>query len=65
MPKKMTNRIAEGVGITLGSDNIFGDLGLPDADNLKIKSGSVIEITRAIRKLGLTQSHTDFQRKDS
>mgnify|MGYP003509132088 CR=1 FL=1 len=27
----------------------------PDADKLKIKSGLVIEITRALRKLGLTQ----------
>jgi hypothetical protein len=30
-------------------------LGLPDADKLKIKSGLVIEITKAMRKLGLTQ----------
>ena len=29
--------------------------GLPDADKLKIKSGLVIEITKAVRKLGLTQ----------
>jgi predicted XRE-type DNA-binding protein len=34
---------------------VFADLGLPDADKLKIKSGLVIEITRAVRKLGLTQ----------
>ena len=30
-------------------------MGLHGADKLKIKSGVVIEITRAIRKLGLTQ----------
>ena len=34
---------------------MFADLGLPDADKLKIKSGLVIEITKAMRKLGLTQ----------
>jgi len=34
---------------------VLADLGLPDADKLKIKSGLVIEITRAVRKLGLTQ----------
>ena len=30
-------------------------LSVPDADKLKIKSGLVIEITKAMRKLGLTQ----------
>jgi predicted XRE-type DNA-binding protein len=38
-----------------GSGNVFADLGLPDAEHLKIKSGLVIEITRAVRCLGLTQ----------
>ena len=56
MPKKMTSRIVEGVEITLGSGNVFADIGLTDAESLKIKSGLVIEITRAIRKLGLTQT---------
>lgn len=37
------------------SGNVFADLGLPDADTLKIKSGLVIEITQATRSLGLTQ----------
>jgi len=35
---------------------VFADLGLPDADKLKIKSGLVIEISRAVRKQGLTQA---------
>jgi predicted XRE-type DNA-binding protein len=34
---------------------VFADLGLADAEKLKIKSGLVIEITRAVRRLGLTQ----------
>ena len=42
----------------MGSGNVFADLGLPDADKLKIKSGLVIEITKAMRKLGLTQKAT-------
>jgi len=33
----------------------FADLGLPDADKLKIKSGLVIEITKAMRTMGITQ----------
>ena len=41
--------------ITFGTTNVFADLGLPDADKLKIKSGLVIEITKAVRRLGLTQ----------
>lgn len=51
----MTKRVIEGTEIETGSGNVFADLGLPDAEKLKIKSGLVIEITRAIRKLGLTQ----------
>ncbi|MCZ7625384.1 MAG: XRE family transcriptional regulator [Candidatus Methylomirabilota bacterium] len=51
----MTRRIVEGIDVEPSSGNVFADLGLPDADKLKIKSGLVIEITRAIRKLGLTQ----------
>lgn len=37
------------------SGNVFADLGLPDAEQIKIKSGLVIEITRAVRRLGMTQ----------
>jgi predicted XRE-type DNA-binding protein len=39
----------------VSSGNVFADLGLPDAEKLKIKSGLVIEITRAVRRLGMTQ----------
>jgi predicted XRE-type DNA-binding protein len=39
-----------------GSGNVFADLGLPDAEKLQIKSGLAIEITLAIRRLGLTQT---------
>lgn len=51
----MAKRIIDGIEIEAGSGNVFADLGLRDADKLKIKSGLVIEITRAVRKLGLTQ----------
>ena len=37
------------------SDNVYADLGLPDAERLRIKTGLVIEIRKAIRRLGLTQ----------
>jgi len=51
----MEKQPTDGVAIQRGSDNVFADLGLPNADKLKIKSGLVIEITRAVRSLGLTQ----------
>jgi predicted XRE-type DNA-binding protein len=45
----------EGTEIEFSSGNVFADLGLPDAEKLKIKSGLVGEITRAVRRLDLTQ----------
>ena len=51
----MAKRMIEGIEIETSSGNVFADLGLADAEKLKIKSGLVIEITRAVRRLGLTQ----------
>jgi predicted XRE-type DNA-binding protein len=45
----------QGVEFEISSGNVFKDLGLPHAAELKIKSGLAIEITRAVRRLGLTQ----------
>jgi len=51
----MKKRTINGVEIRRGTDNVFADLGLPDAEKLKIKTGLVIEIRKAMRTLGLTQ----------
>ena len=51
----MNKRMIGGIEVEVSSGNVFADLGLPDADKLKIKSGLVIEITKAVRKLGLSQ----------
>lgn len=51
----MQKRIIDGVETWRGPDNVFADLGLPDADKLRIKTGLVIEIRRAMRDLGLNQ----------
>jgi len=51
----MKKRIIDGIEVQRSSGNVFADLSLPDADTFKIKSGLVIEITRAVRKLGLTR----------
>jgi predicted XRE-type DNA-binding protein len=51
----MAKHMIDSIEIETSSGNVFTDLGLPDADKLKIKSGLVIEITRAVRRLNLTQ----------
>lgn len=51
----MAKRTTDHHRIETSSGNVFADLGLADADKLKIKSGLAIEITRAVRRLGLTQ----------
>jgi predicted XRE-type DNA-binding protein len=51
----MKSRVVDGVEVQRSSGNVYADLGLPDADRLKIKAGLVIEIRKAMRRLGLTQ----------
>ena len=51
----MSKRSIDGVDVEISSGNVFADLGLPDADKLKIKSGLMIRIAKAVRRLGLSQ----------
>jgi predicted XRE-type DNA-binding protein len=51
----MKTRRVEGDEVHRGSGNVFADLGLADAEKLKIKTGLVIEIRKAMKNLGLTQ----------
>ena len=51
----MKKRIIEGIEVEAGSGNVFADLSLPHAEKLKVKSGLVVEIVNAIRRLDLTQ----------
>ena len=51
----MKKRLIDGTEVHRSSGNVFADLELPDAEKLKIKSGLVIEIRKAMQKLGLTQ----------
>ena len=46
---------AKRVDIERGSDNVFADLGLPDAERLFMKAGLVARIDRIIRQRGLKQ----------
>ena len=51
----MKTRLIDGVEVHRGSVNVYADLGVLDADKLKIKTGLVMEIRNAMRRLGLTQ----------
>ena len=51
----MKTRLTNGIEVHRGTANVYADLGLLDADKLKIKSGLVIEIRKAMRNLNLTQ----------
>ena len=51
----MQKRIIDGIEVQRSSGNVFADLGLPDAEKLKIKTGLAVEIRKAMRALGLTQ----------
>lgn len=51
----MRKRVVKGLEVEASSGNVFADLGLRDAEKLKIKSGLVIKIIKAVRRLGLSQ----------
>ena len=51
----MKTKVVEGIEVHRGSGNVFADLVVPGAEKLKIKTGLVIEIRKAMRRLGLTQ----------
>ena len=42
--------------VYVGSDNVFADLGLPDAEDMLLKSTIVIELRRLIAARKLTQT---------
>ncbi len=51
----MEKRLIDGIEVQRSSGNVYADLGLPDANKLKIKTGLVIEIRKAMRHIGLNQ----------
>jgi len=51
----MKVRLVDGVEVQRGSGNVFADLDLPDAVRLKIETGLVVEIRKAMRGLGLKE----------
>jgi predicted XRE-type DNA-binding protein len=57
----MAKRKANEIEFEVSCGNVFADFGLPDAEELKIKSGLAIEIIRAVRRLDLTQQEAAQQ----
>jgi len=51
----MKKHIIDGIEVRTSSDNVFCDLDVPDAQAFKIKTGLMVEIMRAMRRLGLRQ----------
>ena len=51
----MRKRSVKNPEFEVSSGNVFADLGLRNAEKLKIKSGLVIQIVKAVRRLGLSQ----------
>ena len=51
----MKKRVIDGIEVWRSSGNVYADLRLPDAEKLRIKTGLIIEIRKAMRRLGLTQ----------
>jgi predicted XRE-type DNA-binding protein len=51
----MKTRLVDGFEVHRGSGNVYADLGLADAEKLKIKTGLVIEIRKAMKSRALTQ----------
>ena len=54
----MQKRIVNGVEVRRSSGNVFADLGVPDADKLKVKTELAIAIRTAMKVLGPTQTET-------
>ncbi len=52
----MRKRVMSGIEFTRGSKNVFADLGLPDADKLKVKTDLIIQIIKVLERLKLTQA---------
>lgn len=50
----METRLIEGAEVHRASGNVFAALGLADAERLKIKTGLVIEIRKAMKARSLT-----------
>ena len=47
--------MSDSIKVTVGSGNVFADLGLPDAEERLLKANIVAELRRLVRRRNLTQ----------
>jgi len=52
----MSKRKVQGVGVELGTGNVYADLGYADADEMLIKAQLVAKIAEIIKRKGVTQT---------
>jgi len=58
---KMKKNIINGVEVRESADSALADLGLLNAEKLRIKAGLVMEIRKTMRRLGLTQQEAAWR----
>lgn len=51
----MKSRLVDVVEVRRGSGKVFTDLGLADAEKLRIKTGLIVDIRKTMKTRGLTQ----------
>jgi predicted XRE-type DNA-binding protein len=61
LPELKKRRVVDATGAVVAesvvsSGNVFADLGMPNAEEHKLKSGLMLEITKTVKARGLTQS---------
>jgi len=52
---QMQKRIVDGVQVLIGTDNVYADLGFPDAEEMLVKARLAYKITEIIQAKGWTQ----------
>ena len=56
MKKKTSRKVPSSKRTTEGSDNVFADLGLPNADQELLRAQLTLQIYRIIKQRGFTQT---------
>ncbi|TFI49029.1 XRE family transcriptional regulator [Diaphorobacter sp. DS2] len=51
-------QLVDDIEVHRGYGNVFADLGLADAERLKVKTGLIVEIRKGMPSRGLTQQET-------
>jgi len=58
---QMQKKIVDGVQVLIGTDNVYADLGFPDAEEMLVKARLAYKITEIIQAKGWTQQQALVQ----